>query len=148
MGRHPEKMLLLFWGGWTKGWIVWNAGTWFPEIGTILRGGGWGSTAVWNLSQNSSDLVAWSVLKKSITKRHFITIHFQSRIDEFSEKFQRGVGVQKCLLQSVSCFDFSELLKKHTLNHEITLLNQFHAQKALFKVRNIYNVCQLSRISN
>ena len=43
------------------GQIVWNACTWFPEIGTILRGEGWGSTAVWNLSENSSNLVAWSI---------------------------------------------------------------------------------------
>ena len=38
-----------------------NACTWFPEIGAILRGGGRGSTAVWNLSENSSYLVAWPV---------------------------------------------------------------------------------------
>ena len=42
--------------------IVWNACTWFPEKGTIQRvGGRWGSTAARNLSQNSSDLVAWPV---------------------------------------------------------------------------------------
>ena len=43
------------------GQIVWNTCTLFPEIGTILRGGGWGSPALWNLSENSSDLVAWPV---------------------------------------------------------------------------------------
>ena len=37
------------------GQIVWNAYTWLPEIGTILRGRRWWSTAVWNLSENSSD---------------------------------------------------------------------------------------------
>ena len=35
--------------------------------GTILTGEGWGSTAVCNLSENSSDLVAWPVRKKSCT---------------------------------------------------------------------------------
>ena len=40
------------------GQLMWNACTWFPEIGTSLRSGGWGSTALWNLSKNSSDLVA------------------------------------------------------------------------------------------
>ena len=41
----------------------------------------------------------------------------------------------------MSCFDlFSiQLLKKHTLNPEITILYQFHAQKALFKVLKICN---------
>ena len=33
-----------------------------------------------------------------------------------------------------------QLLKKHTLNPEITLLYQFHAQKALFKVPKICNI--------
>ena len=33
-----------------------------------------------------------------------------------------------------------QLLKKHTLNPEITLLYQFHAQKALFKVTKICTV--------
>ena len=46
------------------GQIVWNACTWFPEIGTILRGGEWGSIAVWNLSENLSDLVASPVPNK------------------------------------------------------------------------------------
>ena len=32
------------------------------------------------------------------------------------------------------------MLKKHTLNPEITLLYQFHAQKALFKVPKICNI--------
>ena len=32
------------------------------------------------------------------------------------------------------------MLKKHTLNPEITLLYQFHAQKALFKVSKICNI--------
>ena len=35
---------------------------------------------------------------------------------------------------------FSKLLKKHTLNPEITLLYQFHAQKALFQVPKIGNI--------
>ena len=44
-----------------------------------------------------------------------------------------------CLLQSVSCFDFSQYncWKKHTLNPEITILYQFHDQKVLFKVPKI-----------
>ena len=33
-----------------------------------------------------------------------------------------------------------QLLKKRTLNPEITLLNPFHAQKALFKVPKICNI--------
>ena len=33
-----------------------------------------------------------------------------------------------------------QLLKKHTLNPEITTLYQFHAQKALFKVPKICNI--------
>ena len=33
-----------------------------------------------------------------------------------------------------------QLLQKHTLNPEITLLYQFHAQKALFKVPKICNI--------
>ena len=41
---------------------------------------------------------------------------------------------------SVSCFDFSQLLKKHTLNYEITLLYQFHAQKANYLVPKICNI--------
>ena len=32
------------------------------------------------------------------------------------------------------------IVEKHTLNPEITLLNQFHAQKALFKVPKICNI--------
>ena len=48
-----------------EGQIVWNACRWFPEIWTILRGGGWGSIAVWNLSENPSDLVAWPIRKVS-----------------------------------------------------------------------------------
>ena len=47
-------------------------------------------------------------------------------------------GIQKCLLQGVSCFDL-QLLKKHTLNPKTTLLSQFHAQKALLKVPKICN---------
>ena len=42
-----------------KGQIVWNANTWFPEIGNIVRGGAWGSTAVWNLSENLSVLIGF-----------------------------------------------------------------------------------------
>ena len=34
----------------------------------------WGSTAVWNLSENSSDLVVLPVPNKSFTKRHFINL--------------------------------------------------------------------------
>ena len=41
---------------------------------------------------------------------------------------------------SVSCFDFSQLLKKHTLNYEITLLYQFHAQKANYLVPKICKI--------
>ena len=33
-----------------------------------------------------------------------------------------------------------QLLKKHTLNPEITVLYHFHAQKALFKVPKICNI--------
>ena len=46
------------------------------------------------------------------------------------------------LLQCVSCFNFCsiQLLKKHTLNPEITILYQFHDQKALFKVPKISNI--------
>ena len=33
-----------------------------------------------------------------------------------------------------------QLLKKHTLNPEITILYQFHAQRALFKVPKICNI--------
>ena len=32
------------------------------------------------------------------------------------------------------------IVEKYTLNPEITLLNQFHAQKALFKVPKICNI--------
>ena len=67
---------------------------------------GWGSTAVWNLSENSSDLVAWPLvwlLEPS----------------------------SKCVL---FWFFSIQLLKKYTLNPEITLLYQFRAQKAVFKV--------------
>ena len=48
----------------------------------------------------------------------------------------------KSLLQSVSCFDFSQYKcwKKHTLNPEITILYQFHDQKALFKVPKTCNI--------
>ena len=38
-----------------EGQIVWNACTWYPEIGTILRVGV-GVKCRWNLSENSSDL--------------------------------------------------------------------------------------------
>ena len=53
-----------------------------------------------------------------------------------------SIGIQKCLLQSVSCFDFSQsnCLKKHTLNPEITLLHQFYAKKAVFKGPKICNI--------
>ena len=46
------------------------------------------------------------------------------------------------LHQSVSCLDFFsiQLLKKNTLNPENTLLDQFHAQKALFKIPQICNI--------
>ena len=51
------------------------------------------------------------------------------------------MGIKQCLLQSVSCFDFfNAIVKKHTLNPEITLLYQFHAQKVLFKVSKICNI--------
>ena len=57
------------------GQIVWNVCTWFPEIGTILRGGGWGSTAVWNLSGNSSVSVPWPVPSKTgMTTRAFFKV--------------------------------------------------------------------------
>ena len=35
---------------------------------------------------------------------------------------------------------FNTIVEKHTLNSEITLLNQFPAQKALFKVPKICNI--------
>ena len=43
-----------------EGQIVWNTCNWFPEKGTILKGGGWRSKVVWNFSENSSVLVPWS----------------------------------------------------------------------------------------
>ena len=47
----------------------------------------------------------------------------------------------KCLPQCVSFWFFSiQLLKKHTLNPEITLLIQFLAQKTLFKFTKICNI--------
>ena len=46
--------------------------TWFSKIGTILRGGG--LTAVWNLSENSSDLVVWPVSLTVMTTRAFFTV--------------------------------------------------------------------------
>ena len=46
-----------------------------------------------------------------------------------------------CLIQSVSCFAFlNNIVEKHTLNPEITLLCQFHPQKALFKVPKMCNI--------
>ena len=52
-----------------------------------------------------------------------------------------GGGIQEYLPQSVSCFDFlNTIVEKHTLNPEMTLLYQFHAQKALFKVPKICNI--------
>ena len=55
-----------------KGQIVWNAWTWFPKIGTTLRGGG--SNAVWNLYENSSNLVAWPVPQTCMTTRAFFKV--------------------------------------------------------------------------
>ena len=51
-----------------------------------------------------------------------------------------SIGIKKC--HSVSSFDFSQCncLKKHTLNPEITLLYQTHAQNALFEVPKICNL--------
>ena len=51
------------------------------------------------------------------------------------------MGIKQCLLQSVPCFDFiNAIVKKHTLNPEITLLYQTHAQNALFEVPKICNL--------
>ena len=48
----------------------------------------------------------------------------------------------KCLLQNVCVvlIFLNTIVEKHTLNPEITLLYQFHAQKALFKVPKICNI--------
>ena len=47
---HFRKIILQFFyngnGCIYEGQIIWNACTWFLEIGSILRGGEWGSTAV------------------------------------------------------------------------------------------------------
>ena len=79
---HFRKTMLQFFYNWYgpiytrryEGQIVWNACTWIPEIGPILRGRGWGSTAVWNLSENPSVLVPLPVPKTSMTTRAFFKL--------------------------------------------------------------------------
>ena len=65
-----------------------------------------------------------------------------SKMDEFSEKFQRGGGgggeIQSAFFKECSQYNFDK--KKHTVNPEITLLYQFHAQKALLEVPKICNI--------
>ena len=74
-----------------------NACSWFPETGTILRGGRWGSTAVWNL----------------------LEIHSFC----YSDPSLRLVWLLKPSSKCVLVWFFSlQLLKKYTLNPEITLL--------------------------
>ena len=87
-----------------EGQIVWNTCRWYPEKGAILRGRGSGWKAVWNFPENSSVLVPSSVpyivmITDGVTKA-----------DEFPEHFKGGGGggTQKQLLQSVTCFDFSQ----------------------------------------
>ena len=63
--------------------------------------------------------------------------------DEFFEHFQiRGAwGVRSALFNVCLDLIFSiQLLKKHGLNPEITILYQFHDQKALFEVPKICNI--------
>ena len=52
--------------------------------------------------------------------------------------FMQG-GIGQIVSINISQYQLTsiQLLKKHTLNPEITLLYQFHAQKALFQVPKI-----------
>ena len=72
---------------------------------------------------------AWNWYKRLISG--FKVCFFNNCIEKVKNWFKinisKGGGGYKCPLQNVSCLDFS-------LNPEMTLLHQFHAQKALFKV--------------
>ena len=84
--------------------LAWNTCTWFPEIGTTLRVVGWGSTAVWNLFKNSSDLVAWPVPKKRFTLE---ALYHAYPLNKYKEtkilQICLKTLIQKCL-QDVSLF--------------------------------------------
>ena len=67
----------------------------------------------------------------TVTQRHHCQRHLQSSL-------LASQHISPLLLMK-TCFDFSHYncKKIHTLNPEITLLIQFHVQKALFKVPKI-----------
>ena len=101
--------------------IVWNTHMIFGER-DHSEGRGWGSKAVWNFSKNSSVLVPSPVSMGT---------DGVTETDEFLEHFQREGEIQKCLSKCVLIWFLSiQLLKKHTQSPEMTLLYQFHAQKA------------------
>ena len=97
------------------GQLVWNACTLFPEIGTILRGGGGGHLPFGT----------------------FPKIHPIRQRDPSLRLLWPLQPSSKCVL---FWFFSIQLLKKHTQNPEITILYQFHAQKVLFKAPKMYNI--------
>ena len=90
----------------------------------------------------------WKNSKRPLTPPHFWKIMLQIFYNGYGCIYARRYEGQivwnacTCLLQSVSCFDFSQYncWKNIPWTLNLLFLYQFHAQKALFKVPKICNI--------